>query len=109
MDQRIAAIISEFNPLHLGHKYLLDFAKKNLRADRIIIIMSGCFTQRGIPAIIEKYARARTAVECGADICVELPVVAATASAELFAKTGVSLAKALGGSLDIRFNISAAS
>ncbi len=102
MDQRIAAIISEFNPLHLGHKYLLDFAKKNLRADRLIIIMSGCFTQRGIPACLDKYDRAKTAIECGADLCVELPVVAATSSAELFAKTGVSLAKALGAT-DIVF------
>lgn len=102
MDQRIAAIISEFNPLHLGHKYLLDFAKKNLRADRLIIIMSGCFTQRGIPACLDKYDRAKTAIECGADLCVELPVVAATSSAELFGKTGVSLALSLGAT-DIVF------
>ncbi len=102
MDQRIAAIISEFNPLHLGHRYLMDFAKKNLRADRLIIIMSGCFTQRGIPACLDKYDRAKTAIECGADLCVELPVVAATSSAELFGKTGVSLALSLGAT-DIVF------
>ena len=102
MDQRIAAIISEFNPLHLGHKYLLDFAKKNLRTDRLIIIMSGCFTQRGIPACLDKYDRAKTAIECGADLCVELPVVAATSSAELFGKTGGSLALSLGAT-DIVF------
>lgn len=102
MDQRIAAIISEFNPLHLGHKFLMDFARKNLRADRLIIIMSGCFTQRGIPACLDKYDRAKTAIECGADLCVELPVVAATSSAELFGKTGVSLALSLGAT-DIVF------
>ena len=102
MDQRIAAIISEFNPLHLGHKYLLDFAKKNLRTDRLIIIMSGCFTQRGIPACLDKYDRAKTAIECGADLCVELPVIASTACAEIFAKTGVSLALSL-GTTDIVF------
>ena len=102
MGQRIVSIISEFNPLHLGHRYLMDFAKKNLRADRLIIIMSGCFTQRGIPACLDKYDRARTAIECGADLCVELPVVAATSSAELFAKTGVSLALSLGAT-DIVF------
>ena len=102
MAQRIAAIISEFNPLHLGHRYLMDFARDNLKADLLIIIMSGCFTQRGIPAVMDKYDRAKAAIECGADLCVELPVVAATSSAELFGKTGVSLALSLGAT-DIVF------
>lgn len=102
MIKRIAAIISEFNPLHSGHRYLMDFARENLKADYLVIIMSGSFTQRGIPAVIDKYDRARTAIECGADLCVELPVVASTACAEIFANTGVSLALSLGAT-DIVF------
>ncbi len=102
MEQRIAAIISEFNPLHLGHKYLMDFARGNLKADILIIIMSGCFTQRGIPAIMDKYDRAKAAIACGADLCAELPVVASTSSAENFGKTGVALAYSLGAT-DIVF------
>lgn len=89
-----AAIICEFDPLHTGHKRLIDFAKTV--ADKVICIMSGNFTQRGLPACADKYARARHAVTAGADIVVELPTVFATASAENFAYGGVYIAQKMG-------------
>ena len=58
--------------------------------------MSGDFTQRGTPAVFDKYTRCRLSLLAGADLCIELPVVFATASAELFAKGAVSLLSALG-------------
>ena len=90
---KLAAIICEFNPLHTGHKKLIDFAKT--QADKVVCIMSGNFTQRGLPACADKYARARHALLAGADLVVELPTVFATASAENFAFGGVAIAERL--------------
>ena len=58
--------------------------------------MSGDFTQRGEPAIYDKFIRTRLALACGADIVLEMPVAAATASARDFARTGVALLAASG-------------
>ena len=90
---KLAAIICEFNPLHTGHKKLIDYAKT--LADNVVCIMSGNFTQRGLPACADKYARARHALMAGADLVVELPTVYATASAENFALGGVAIAEML--------------
>ena len=90
---KLAAIICEFNPLHTGHKKLIDFAKT--LTDNVVCIMSGNFTQRGLPACADKYARARHALKVGADLVVELPTVFATASAENFALGGVAIAEML--------------
>lgn len=92
----VTAIISEYNPLHKGHLYHIETAKKETNADFIIAIMSGNFVQRGTPAIIDKYARAEAALKSGVDLVLELPTMYATASAEYFALGGVSLANTLG-------------
>ena len=89
-------IICEYNPLHLGHRKQLRLARE-LGADGIVCIMSGNFVQRGAPAIIDKSLRAAAAVDCGADLVLELPVTAALNSAEGFAREGVRL---LGGFCD---------
>lgn len=89
------AIICEYNPLHSGHMYHLESARR-AGADSIICIMSGNFTQRGEPAVAHKYTRARAALACGADLVVELPFPYACASAEFFASAGVAAADALG-------------
>ena len=91
---KLAAIICEFNPLHTGHKRLIDYAKS--LADKVVCIMSGNFTQRGLPACADKYSRAKHAVLSGADLVVELPTVYATASAENFAYCGIAIANKLG-------------
>ncbi len=92
----VTAIISEYNPLHKGHLYHIETAKKETNADYIIAIMSGNFVQRGTPAIMDKYARAEAALKSGVDLVLELPTMYATASAEYFALGGVSLANTLG-------------
>lgn len=91
---KTTAIICEFNPLHTGHKRLIDYAKTF--SDKVICIMSGNFTQRGLPACCDKYARAKHALKAGADLVVELPTVFATAPAENFAYGGVKIASELG-------------
>ncbi len=93
---KICAIICEYNPFHNGHAYLLSEAKRQTGADFLVCVMSGNFVQRGEAAILNKYERARHAVLSGADAVVELPVVFSTSNAELFAKGGVNIARALG-------------
>lgn len=87
------AVICEFNPFHNGHKYLLESAKKMLK-EPIIAIMSGSFTQRGEVAVCDKFVRAKSALENGADLVLELPVVFSLSGAEGFARAGVAIASA---------------
>ena len=62
------AIIAEFNPLHSGHEYIIQEAKRITNADCIVVVLSGYFTQRGDIAIAPKHTRAAAAISCGADI-----------------------------------------
>jgi len=91
----IAAVIAEYNPFHNGHEYMIQKVKEETGADYIIAVMSGDFTQRGIPGIADKHTRAKMAVSCGVDAVFELPVRFATASAEQFATGAVALFNAL--------------
>ena len=87
------AVVSEFNPFHNGHKYLLETAK-NITNEGVIAVMSGSFTQRGEVALTDKFTRAKTALNNGADLVIELPTVYAVSNAQRFAKCGVEIAKA---------------
>lgn len=88
---KICATVAEYNPFHLGHLKHLDYIKANLGAEKLIVVMSGDFTQRGEPAVLNKFTRARHAVTAGADMVIELPTVFATANAETFAKGAINL------------------
>ena len=91
---QIYGIISEFNPFHLGHEYLIQQARKN-GASHIVCIMSGNYVQRGEPAFFSKWARSEMALKCGADLIIELPLPWAISGAEKFAFGGVYLLNAL--------------
>lgn len=88
---KIAAVIAEYNPFHNGHAYQLRLIKEQYGYDFIIVVMSGDFTQRGEPAIVDKYTRTQMALSGGADLVLELPAYYACASAEYFATGAVSL------------------
>jgi predicted nucleotidyltransferase len=92
----ISAIISEYNPLHKGHVYHIEKTKEITDSDAIICIMSGNYVQRGLPALIDKWNRTKTALECGADLVIELPVIYSLSSAEFFSSGAVSLLNSLG-------------
>ena len=85
---KITGIVAEFNPLHNGHKYLIDFAKDYLKSDFIVTAISGDFTQRGTPALLDKYTRADIALHEGVDLVIEIPSIAATSSADYFCEGG---------------------
>lgn len=87
----ITGIICEYNPLHLGHQKQLDRIRREDPDGSIVCMMSGNFVQRGKPAVFDKMRRATAAVQCGADLVLELPVTAALSSAEGFAAEGVRL------------------
>lgn len=91
-----AGIIVEYNPFHKGHQYHIEETRRLTGADYVIAIMSGDFTQRGIPACLDKFTRAECALACGADVVLELPFCYATGSAEYFAAGAVSVLDRLG-------------
>lgn len=93
---RCVATIAEYNPFHLGHKFHLENSRTLTGADYVIVLMSGDFVQRGMPAVFNKYIRTRMALQNGADLVIELPAVYALSSAEGFAQGGITLLEKLG-------------
>ena len=89
------AIICETNPFHRGHKYLFDTVRAE-NSGIITAVMSGNFVQRGYPAVLDKYTRARILLENGADLVVELPYPWCAAGGESFAAGGIAIAASLG-------------
>lgn len=89
-------IIAEYNPFHNGHAYQISEIKKFFPDSEIVAVMSGSFTQRGEPAILDKWTRARLAVLNGVDLVLELSFIYAVRSAQDFAHGGVNLLAQLG-------------
>lgn len=88
---KTVGIIAEYNPFHNGHKYQIEKAKEITGADTVIVIMSGCFTQQGNIAAVNKFKRAEMAIKNGTDLVIELPTIFATSSAEMFAYGAVNI------------------
>ena len=86
-----AGIIAEYNPFHNGHQFHIEETRRETGADFVIAVMSGNFVQRGAPALLDKFTRARMALEGGADLILELPAAAVLSHAEGFAAGGVCL------------------
>lgn len=93
---KILGITAEYNPFHNGHKYHIEKSRELTGADCVVAVMSGSFTQRGEPAILDKWERSRLAVENGVNLVVELPFVYACNGAEAFAKGAVDILAGLG-------------
>lgn len=87
---KVCGIIAEYNPFHSGHAYQIAQARRQSGCDYVITVMSGDFVQRGAPALMDKYTRARMALLEGVDLVLMLPVYGSTASAEGFAQAGVA-------------------
>ena len=93
---KVAGIIAEYNPFHNGHAYHIAETRRVTGADYVVVVMSGDFVQRGEPAILDKYARARMALQNGADLVLELPTAYACGSAEYFAAGAIRTLQSLG-------------
>ncbi|MGI6731198.1 MAG: nucleotidyltransferase [Anaerovoracaceae bacterium] len=93
---KVLGIIAEYNPFHNGHLYHLRESIKKTHADYTICVMSGNFTQRGEPAMADKWVRSQIAVANGLDLVLELPFAFACNNAEYFAKGAIDLLNRLG-------------
>lgn len=93
---RVCGVIAEYDPFHRGHERHLQLARKAAQADYVLCVMSGSFTQRGLPALLPPHARAEMALRCGADAVVQLPYAFSVREAEYFALGGVSILHRLG-------------
>ncbi len=92
---KVAGIIAEYNPFHNGHELLIRKAREN-GATHVVVVMSGNYVQRGEPAMFSHRSRTEAALECGADLVLQLPVVYAVSGAQRFAQAGVGILDALG-------------
>jgi len=93
---KILGIISEYNPLHLGHVYHIQESKKRIKPDYTVAVMSGNFVERGDAAIIDKWSRAEMALKAGIDLVIELPLLYSISSAENFASGGIKILESFG-------------
>ena len=89
-------IIAEYNPFHNGHSYQISEVKRLFDDAKIISIMSGSFTQRGTPSLLDKWTKARLAISGGCDLVLELPFTSAVRSAQNFARGAIKILKNLG-------------
>ncbi len=94
MDRKLVSVICEYNPFHFGHLYQMERLRSDFGA--VVCIMSGNIVQRGSIAVADKYLRARTALNSGANLVLELPLPWCCASAKDFASAGVRIAQAIG-------------
>ncbi len=86
-------IVAEFNPLHSGHKYLIECARKLAVENNgeVICVMSEFFTQRGEVAIMDGYIRAKEAVRSGCDMVIALPYLGSVAYGDDFARKSIEI------------------
>ena len=104
---RVVGIVAEFNPFHNGHEYLIKKAREIVNDPRAIVmpVMSGFFTQRGLPAICPPSVRAKQALLCGADVVLELPFSFSCAPSSRFAEGAISELVSSGVITDIAFGV----
>ena len=99
---RVAGIVAEYNPFHIGHAYHIARTRESAThivasaQSHIVAVMSGHFAQRGDIACMTKWGRAETALRCGCDLVLELPLPYCLAGAQTFARGAVSVLHALG-------------
>lgn len=91
-------IVAEFNPLHSGHRYLIECARRVADANdgEVVCVMSEFFTQRGEVAIVDGYTRAEEAVRCGCDLVIALPYLGSVAYGDDFAKKSMEILSGAG-------------
>ncbi|MBQ6538982.1 MAG: nucleotidyltransferase [Bacilli bacterium] len=88
-------IIAEFNPFHNGHVHLINEIKKKYPDATLVLVVSGNFTQRGVPSIMNKWDKTDISLKYGIDLVVELPIPFVIQSADYFSYGGVTLLEKL--------------
>ena len=88
---KVLGIIAEYNPMHTGHIYHINEAKKITNSDYVIAIMSGSFTEQGNIAMLDKFTRAKEAINSGVDLVIELPTIYAVSDGGSFANKAIQI------------------
>jgi predicted nucleotidyltransferase len=88
---KITGIIAEYSPFHAGHLYHIQQCKKLMEPDVLVVIVSGWFSSRGLPSLISPKQKTIEALQAGADLVIELPVVFTAQAAHAFAQNAVDL------------------
>lgn len=92
MKNKVCAIICEYNPMHTGHIHQINEIKKTLGDDIFIVsLMSGNFSQRAKPCILNKYDRTIIALNNNIDMVVGIPTLFSIQSAEIFAYSSIKI------------------
>lgn len=94
--KKVLGITAEYDPFHKGHAYQIARARELADPEAVVCVMSGSFTQRGEPAVLGKWERAKLATEHGADLVFELPFTYACSRAGRFARGAVDLLASAG-------------
>lgn len=105
MNRPVVGIICEYDPFHRGHRRQFELIREKLPDAAIVCLMSGPFTQRGMPALFSPAFRAEAALRAGADMVLELPCAFAVRDAEHFAIGGVSILSQLGFVTHLSFGV----
>ncbi len=93
---RVCGVIAEYDPFHFGHGYHYQQAREAARADYMVCVLGGAFSQRGEPMLFGTFDRARMALEYGFDLAVGMPFSFSCAQANRFAAGGVGVLSRLG-------------
>ena len=103
MTSPVAGITAEYNPLHVGHAGHIARARELCGARAVVAVLSSDFVQRGEPALLDKWTRAKMALACGCDLVLELPAVFSAHNAGVFSKAAVDILAAAGVVTHISF------
>ncbi len=95
-NKKILGLVLELNPPHNGHKYFIDKAKELVEPDITIGVISTSFSMRGDIMVLDKFTKAKIALEMGIDLLVELPTIASNASADFFAYNSINILNSFG-------------
>ena len=101
---KVLGLVLELNPPHNGHKYFIDEATKKVGPDYIVATISTSFCMRGLPSCIDKWQKAKIALELGVDYVFELPSINYLQNADAFCRSSVETLIKL-GITDIAFGV----
>ena len=101
----VIGIAAEYNPFHNGHALHIVRARGLLSGAAVVVVLSSSFTQRGLPALADKWTRTRMALLNGVDLVLELPFVHACNGGMEFARGAVDILAGTGFVTHISFGM----
>ncbi|MDR1048696.1 MAG: nucleotidyltransferase family protein [Synergistaceae bacterium] len=106
----VIGIAAEYNPFHYGHALHIARARASCaqaspNEAAVVAVLSSAFTQRGLPALADKWTRTNMALSNGVDLVLELPFVHACNGGAEFAQGAVDILAGTGFVTHISFGM----